>query len=420
MTATVIQKGKNLSGKECVSDFNSLSKDVLEGAKKLRSLGKDGIINLLDDYSKALQKSDIRTMEGVVFLCMWLRKSNLDKIISQSFSDEKILTDFIGSGKKKIKAQPRGLVCHWIAGNVSTLGLFSLFQSMLVGNANILRIPSESIETMQKLLSVMAESKAQDLMDSFSIVTFSSSDKKLNENLSMRADARVVWGGKEAVEAITGLPHQSHCEDVVFGPKYSFAVIDNKALQSEDIKDIIRKLVADIIVFDQSACSSPQVLFFEKSKESIKIMNMIADEFRSVQNRNPKSWIDSSTAAKIISKRAEYALSDDKNLLSSKENDWTILYDEDISLEEPVQSRTLFLKPVDSVLDVTSLITNKIQTIGCEIHDDDKLINFADAATSCGVARCVPFGQMNFYDTPWDGILVLSRLVRWCSLTKKE
>jgi len=420
VSATIIQLGTDLSGKKSTSDFVEISEHIQNGAKHLKDLGIDDIISLLDEYAKALQKSNVRSMEGVPFLFMWLRKSNLEKMITQSFPDPTILTGFVGERRKKIKAQPRGVVCHWIAGNVPTLGLFSLFQSMLVGNANILRVPKESIDMIKQLLKIMADSKAADLMDSFSVVTFPSSDKTLNSNLSMAADARIVWGGKEAVEAITGLPRQSHCEDIVFGPKYSFAVMDDEALKSSELSMILQRLVNDIIVFDQSACSSPQVLFFEKGTDPEKLMEQIATEFQTASKRSPKISIDTSIATKIISKRAEYALSPEKNLKNSPGNDWTLLYDQEINLEEPVQSRTLFVKPVDSVLDTVPLITNKIQTIGCEIHDEQKLLEYADAVTAKGVARCVPFGQMNFYDVPWDGMFVLSRLVRWCALTKKE
>jgi acyl-CoA reductase-like NAD-dependent aldehyde dehydrogenase len=231
VSATIIQLGTDLSGKKSTSDFVEISEHIQNGAKHLKDLGIDGIISLLDEYAKALQKSNVRSMEGVPFLFMWLRKSNLEKMITQSFPDPTILTGFVGERRKKIKAQPRGVVCHWIAGNVPTLGLFSLFQSMLVGNANILRVPKESIDMIKQLLKIMADSKAADLMDSFSVVTFPSSDKTLNSNLSMVADARIIWGGKESVEAITGLPRQSHCEDIVFGPKYSFAVMDDEALK---------------------------------------------------------------------------------------------------------------------------------------------------------------------------------------------
>lgn len=90
--------------------------------------------------------------------------------------------------------------------------------------------------------------------------------------------------------------------------------------------------------------------------------------------------------------------------------------DDNIRLEEPVQSRTIFLKEVDSVMDCVDLITPRIQTIGTAIYNRNKLLEFTDAVTYKGVARCVLPGQMNFYDSPWDGIYFLNRLVRWVTL----
>jgi len=418
MSATVIQSGKMVGAEEKVDNFILLAEQVRKGAEGLRTLGPDGIIDLLDKYGRTVQDLKIRDIEGVQFLSLWLRRGNLEKVLKTSFSDEKILAEFVGEGRKRMRAQPRGLVCHWMAGNVPTLGLFSLFQSMLVMNSNILRIPAESVETMTRLLKIMSESDASPLMDSFSVVAFPSSDAILNSSLSSVADARVVWGGKEAVEAITGLPKQVHCEDVVLGPKFSFAIMDKKALESPDIKLILRRLVGDIQVFEQSACSSPQVLFFEKGIDPGRLMSLLAEEFGSMASRNPKTEIDNSTASQIILNRAKYALSPDNDVKCSNGADWTLLYDTKVRFEEPVQSRTLFVKPIDSVMDVLDLVTNKVQTVGCEIHDREKLLRFADAATLRGVARCVPFGQMNFYDTPWDGMLVLTRLVRFCSLTE--
>lgn len=418
MSVIVIQSGKSVGDLKPIDGFKELSQLVRKGGEKLRSLGPEKVMDLLDAYGRTLQDMKIRDIEGVQFLSLWLRKNNLEKILRLSFPEPKMLTEFVGEGRKRIKAQPRGLVCHWIAGNVPTLGLFSLFQSTLAMNANIMRIPSESVETMSRLLKVMAESDASPLMDSFAVVSFPSSDTKLNSDLSSIADARVVWGGREAVEAITGLPKQVHCEDIVFGPKYSFAVMDSDAVRSKDIRLALRRLVGDIQIFEQGACSSPQVLFFEKGIEPKEFLSMLAEEFELMTKRNPKTGIDNSTASQIILKRAEYALSPEKDIRCSKGTDWTLLIDQNPRLEEPIQSRTLFVKPVDSVMDVLGEITDKIQTIGCEIHDKGKMLKFADEATRRGVARCVPFGQMNFYDTPWDGMLVLTRLVRYCSMTE--
>jgi len=420
MTCGTIQLDTDLAFKGSPQDMKEVSRLVREGSKALRDMGPEAIIELLDDYGKKLQASEMKGVEGVPFLAMWLRKANLERVLAESFGDPNVLKDFVGAGRRKVKAQPRGLACHWIAGNVPTLGLFSLLQSLLVGNANILRVPAGSVDVVRRLLTVMAGSKASKLMASFAVITFPSSDKALNEALSMVADVRVVWGGMEAVEAITGLQKQGHCEDIVFGPKYSFAVIDKKALASKDLNILLRRLAGDIVMFEQGACSSPQVLFFEKGFEPKLLMDMLAKELAAVSKKMPKTEIDTSTATRIINKRAEYALSEERNMKASKDIDWTILFDEQLRLEEPVQSRTLFLKPCKDIMDIIPLITHKIQTVGMEVHDGKLAKKFADAVTLNGVARCVPFGQMNFYESPWDGMIVMGRLVRFCSMNERE
>ncbi len=67
-------------------------------------------------------------------------------------------------------------------------------------------------------------------------------------------------------------------------------------------------------------------------------------------------------------------------------------------------------------MDVVPLVTKKVQTIGCAIEDKERLLAFADLATFNGVARCVNVGQMHLYDSPWDGLLLMSRLVHWVTL----
>jgi hypothetical protein len=120
--------------------------------------------------------------------------------------------------------------------------------------------------------------------------------------------------------------------------------------------------------------------------------------------------------SKIINIRALYALDLDKQVICSNDNDWTILINKDVVLEDPIESRTIFIKEIDSVMDVVPLITKKIQTVGCAIEDKVKLLQLADEVTYRGVSRCVNMGQMHLYDSPWDGFLTMAQLVNWVTL----
>jgi len=406
-----------------VKKLAPLLPSIYEGIKKLKKIPKTEILDLFHEYSKNLIKStEVNKIEGIAFLSSWLKRNNFSQLVAKNFKDPDYLEHFIGD-KKRIRAQPRGIACHWIAGNVPTLGLFSLFQSMFVGNANILRIPPKSHETIISLLQVFADTgidsglTGSTLLNSVGILYYDKSNTAANIELSDIADIRIVWGGESAVKSITGLPKKAHCEDIIFGPKYSFAVFDKDATISKNFTRYLRFLVSDIFLFDQAACTSPHVVFFEKGLK--KLDEVIADLVKSLERaakQFPKVDIDQFITSKIINMRAQYALDLDKKVICPTENDWTILVNNQIQLEEPIESRTIFVKEVDSVMQIVPLITRKIQTIGCAIEDKDKLEKFADEVTFRGVSRCVNLGQMHLFDSPWDGMLFMSRLVNWVTL----
>lgn len=407
-----------------IQDLDATASELRTGMERLLDVPVKKIVDVLHAFSRAvIHDEQVKKIEGIAFLSNWLRRDNLLRIIETNIGNVDYLDSFVGEGRKLMRAFPRGLVCHWIAGNIPTLALFSLFQSMLAKNSNILRVPEISLSTVVPILRLFSSVDAdglsgKDLLASVAVVYFPSTDETANRLMSAHADARVVWGGKEAVEAITGLPKSTHCEDIVFGPKYSFAVIDREALESENLRRYLRNLATDSVLFEQSACSSPHTLFIEADWERVlKIGDLLKEEFQRLSRVMPKTEIQMGTAAAIINKRAEYALSEDKTVIAPKENDWTILVDRSLQLEEPIQSRTIFLKPVNSVLDTIPLITRNVQTVGNGILNGEKSREFAKGAMCRGVARVVPPGQMHIYDSPWDGILLMSRLVNWDSLT---
>ena len=402
-----------------------------ENSDKLKEMPIQAIIEIFNKLSKSfITDSALKTIEGANFLALWLKRKNLIDMISLNLGDMKYFDDFVEVKENQyLKAQPRGLVCHWIAGNIPTLAIFSLIPSVLCRNANILRVPEQSVEVITIILKELNKLQIEyenkiykgfDLVNSISIIYYPRTDINANNKLSLSADAKIVWGGKQAIEAIKALPTKEHCEDLLFGPKYSFGVFDKNALKSEEVRKWISNAVMDIIIFDQSACSSPQVLFFEKNdKLDIKqIAEILAEEFKKTAEKYPKLNLSAYTSTKIINARGEYLLDVDKDIISSKDADWTILINKNICLEEPIQSRTIFIKEVNHLSEIIPLITKKIQTVGIAIEDFEKTKEFCDKITDKGVARCVKFGSMNNYESPWDGMFVLNRLVRFVTIKK--
>lgn len=412
-------------------DLNFIADKLDRSREKIYSYPLEAIEEIINKYSRIIgTRRELLSYEGVLFLALWLRKENIEKTLRLNFKDIRCLDEFIEEENDKfIRVQPKGIVCHFMAGNVPTLAIYSLFQAFLCKNASILRIPLESMKIVLELLKPLSDIKinyegkeyyGKELLECACIIHFPSNDREMMIEMSLKADVRVIWGGEKAVNTITMLPKKTTCKDIVFGPKYSFAVFEKSALESQDLSKIFDAVSQDIIIFDQTACSSPQVLFIENSSLSLREVALLLEKSINKFSKNhQKVEITQSTAAKILNKRGEYLLSPDKDIICSKDLQYTILMDNEIRLEEPIHGRTIFLKEIDDIFKVCEFITPRIQTIGIAFEDKNRMIKFANKVSFKGVDRLVKVGCMNFYDSPWDGMLFMNEMVRYTTLNIK-
>jgi hypothetical protein len=414
-------------------DFTEIAEIVNTNRKKLYGLRLDLIIEFLTKLGREIiRDKTINTTQGVSYISLWLRKDNLKKICRLNYLDLdhayfENFKDFFTENNFELCAQPRGIVCHWVAANIPTLAFFSLIQSILSKNGSVAKVPEENkdiILTMLKHLNgIEVEDNGkiysgEDIVNSISIVSFEGKNYEDSRNFSLIADCKIIWGSSEAVSVVTALPQKEHCEIISFGPKYSFGVFDREYIESEHFEEALENSVTDIAIFNQMACSSPQVLFFEKS--SYFTIKEIAEKmkfcFEKLPERLLTQYIPQTMASRIINARGMYLLDENKDILKSDDLAWTIFIDDAINLEEPVQGKCIFIKEIDEVNKVLDLITRKIQAMTVCILDAGKRREFAKAATYRGVDRIVMPGKIHDFDLPWDGILTLNRLVRWVIL----
>jgi hypothetical protein len=376
------------------------------------------LLAVLDDFAGRLAVDpQAAAVEGGSFLVFWLRRRNLERLLDINFgaTGRAALDGFVEVPGGWLRAQPAGVVGHWVAGNVPTLSLFSWVLSLLVKNAAVVRVSEQTLDAVEPFLRVLATAAAEDLtgeqlLETVRFLHFHRDNQDCHRTLSLAVDAKVIWGSAAAVQAVTSLPRPEHCTELVFGPKYSLGVIDGPT-QETRLAEVARAFVRDMLIFDQRACSSPQTIFVEPSRvEPDQLVEAFAEAFRRAA---PKAEIDTYTAARIYNTRALWGLDQARTFRGSAGADWTVCYDSDVGLKEAVQSRTVFLTRVPDLMGVVPLLSPKIQSIGLAVADRDRALRFADAATRQGVSRCVKPGLMNVYDLPWDGKMALSELVRW-------
>jgi hypothetical protein len=325
-----------------------------------------------------------------------------------------------------LKAMPRGVVSHWLSGNVPLLGMFALVQSILSKNANILKVSAGESQALPLVLETFRglvyttpggySISGDDLLETLAVVYFDRYQLKVSEIFSSQADVRIAWGGREAIESVSALPKKYNSQDILFGPKLSMMVIGSDALNSDKaVRKLLRRAATDSSVFDQFACASPHTIIVEKGGliTPKQFAEKLAEAMEKALVRLPTNIPDVGQANKIRSKIAEYGFVGEcwhDELLR-----WTVLYDEGASLAEPTYQRVITVKAVDSVFDVIGSIDEDIQTVGLAMQGEKRLA-FANQAMQQGAMRCPDVGYMTHFDSPWDGLFALDRLVRWVSL----
>ncbi len=415
-----------------LEDFDKVVLSVSRNRTALTNMPLKAITELLNQLGKSIiRDKKLSMLDGASFISMWLRRDNLDRICKLNFVDSSFLDHFVDSGAGfEMIAQPRGIVCHWVASNVPTLSFFSLVMGILTKNGNVLKVSEENKDILLALVRGISDLKVEvdgkeffgkDIVKAISIVSFDSRETAHGEAFSMAADCKVIWGGADSVKAITALPQKETGEIIPFGPKYSFGMFDRESVEGADFRSDLKKVVRDILLFNQMACSSPQVLFFERSAKPLsEIVQIMKEELAGLPERLLSRPIPQHIASKIINARGMYLLSDDKEVVQSEGLDWTILINRDPGFEEPIHGGCIFVKEVDSIMDVVPFVTRKIQAIVLCTADSKRRQAFAKVATEKGADRIVLPGAAHDFTLPWDGIMALNRLVRWTILYSKK
>jgi|WetSurMetagenome_2_1015567.scaffolds.fasta_scaffold32253_3 hypothetical protein len=403
--------------------FDEILKVTKGKWEQFRDMRISDIVSILDELGRELVIDPAyRSLDGVSYLSMWLRRSNLERMLRMEYGDSGVLDGFVRSENIMLRAQPRGVACHWVANNVTTLGAFSMFLSILSKNASLVKASTVNkdhlLAILKKLNSISLEQNGKTIAGStivkaVAVVTFEGKDRSLSTIFSQAADCKVIWGGAESVSAISALPMKGSCEVIVFGPKYSLAVMGKDFSTAPNLAKRLGPFVKDVMLFDQMACSSPQVLFVEKGERPLgdiaKELKEAFSESRTITLAN----MPEDLCANVINVRGTYLLDTGKGILASKDLAWTIMMDDIDGFPDPVHGRCLFLREVDDLSTICDHITSNVQAIELLFDDPAKKLRFSEIATMAGADRIVSPGGSHDFGLPWDGMKVLSRMVRW-------
>lgn len=407
-------------------DLHSIINNLKKRQEWLHDLAVDDILDFFDKLGKSWKSQNNKFGANLKHVGDFLSKENLGRELTISLrGNHHALDKFVELYNDKrllYHAQPRGLTVHWIAGNVDILGVFSIVQALVTKNLCLIKAPHD-YKILRDLLLSFKEIKTekitgQEFIKCIALVYVERNDEKNQQILSNAADARIAWGGEEAISTILSLKKKFFTEDIMYGPKYSYAVLDLHSA-SVDAKNIAQKLAVDICVFDQYACNSPHTILIESQDDKNEISKNFAKELANAMdtvNRLllPKPPISEKKSMDILSLRTEYDLKGE--VFCPQNTDWTVIYSNEDGLAEPCFSRVVFVRPIKNMMDVANLNTKKVQSIGLAINDPEKRKKIADLMTMKGGDRCPSIGAMSLFGSPWDGMFGMDRLVRWITI----
>lgn len=370
-------------------------------------------LDALEGLAESLLQRDGASVPGAAFLAAFLRRQHVDELLRREMPDPSVLERFVATGQRtEMRIYPRGAVCHWIAGNVPLLGVFSWALSALFGNVNLVRISSRNEDVLSPLVERIAaiSPAGQEMAERTRVVSFGREDTPRHEIMSRFADLRIAWGGEEAVSAVRGLPARWECDDLVFGPRRSFAVVDPATVDER----VLVRLANDIVYFDQLACSSPQVVFVRRtsgadtSADFAGRLSVAVEAGAARFRRHSLDWGETY----LIELDRQRAILEGGQVHRDAATQWTVAVLEAPAAHISCANRFVQVVPYSSPEEIAAFMPANVQTVivaAPEAHARE----VAESLGPTGVCRFPRPGMGNNFELPWDGIAVTPRLGRW-------
>jgi hypothetical protein len=363
-------------------------------------------IALLSSISKAiLESAEGRRHPQYVALGYWLRKSALTRMAARLQDRPAVKSSILIS---------RGIAQHLPPTNVDTIFVYSWAVSVLAGNCNIVRLPSDLASHTEWLVKIVASvigDKGEQDRHCFCSYPHTG---KFNEALSAGCDLRLIWGGDEKTKAVSKTPIRPDGLSVGFPDRKSYALINTDAYRqaTESERDILAAgLFNDIYWFGQMGCGSPRVLFWIGEPQ-----NLAEDLYRrlvsQVESRN--HHIEVGVAITKFAHLNSAIVSGYAQKGKRMGNALTVYETDDPlrAVDVPFGGGLLAQMALNRVGDIRYFVDRRTQTISYFGFDRKSLTELATTISSRGGYRIVPIGQALQFDVVWDGIELLSHMTR--------
>ncbi|MEV6024705.1 acyl-CoA reductase [Streptomyces sp. NPDC052036] len=320
---------------------------------------------------------------------------------------------------------PVGLLVHIAPGNAATVAPLSVVEGLLAGNLNVLKTSSADTPLALDLLAALGAADPTGLITERVVaLRFPSSRREWLRALCGQADAIAVWGGEDAVGAVSDLAPPG-CRIVEWGHRISFAYLTRQAAADAGTLDA---LAEDVCRFDQQACSSPQVVYLdsEDAEEVLAFAERFAEHLAQVSGTRPAPRPSTAEQAEITTVEQLARLEQHLGLtrvIAAADGSWRVLADTRPALEASPLHRSVLVKPLPRHAVTATLrpMRRYLQTMAIGGGRAD-VAELARTAFAAGVTRVTPVGSMleGYEGEPHDGVYALQRYSRRVSVRASD
>jgi len=366
-------------------------------------------IDFLDQLSKELMSNrEAKKFSDIISFAFWCRKKNIENLKKKYSSSE----TRVGLG----------CVFHVTPSNVPLNFAYSFAFGFLTGNSNLVKLPSQNflqIDIFCKAIKKIVKIKRfKNIIKKNLFFKYNSDNQILTQQLSLKADGRMVWGGDKTIEVLKSFKTKPRTKDIFFSDRYSFCIIKSSSINkcnSDLLQKTIRGFYNDTYFMDQNACSSPHLIIWLGSRQQNKFAKekFWKELFKIVKEKyllEPANIIEKySSACEDLIKY---------NFIKNFQNYENLIYRMQINkLDENVHKLNnkfgYFYEFDCNILDkIKHSITQKFQTLAYFGLSKKELKDFVILNNLSGIDRAVPIGSSHNLGFVWDGYNIEKQLTR--------
>jgi hypothetical protein len=356
-----------------------------------------------------------------------LTPENFSALLFQELGHARRLDEIVSTdGEKKLNRAAMAigpeLLVHIAAGVIPNPVLSSIVLGVLTrsaqfvkcarGGAFIPRLFAHSLYDAEPKLGACLE-----------IAEWRGGQAHIEKALFDEADCVTATGSDETLAAIRRhLPEKTRF--LGYGHRVSFGYIASGALSGFGAKQVVGRVAADVVAWNQLGCLSPHVIYVEHGGAVgvDQFAERLADELAAREQTEPRGTIPTETAATIASRRAFYevraAHSPDTRCWQSRNSTaWTVVYESDPRFQVSCLHRFIYVKGVKDLteaLHCADAVRGKVSTVGLAAPEE-RAEELVTELARWGVTRICPVGEMQNPPLTWrhDGRPALADLVTW-------